>query len=121
MPTAPAVRRSPRLGSSVKRSRRCKCRAFLWCAARAFHAGRLVSGLMPAVILELLVVFVSSSSGCPLLLLYSTDKQSLSVPPLLALTTDNWLLMTDHCLLGCSLPSISPAKSQRLSSQRERR
>ena len=42
---ASAVIRSPRLGSSAKSLRRCSSRTFLWCASRAFHAGRAVSGL----------------------------------------------------------------------------
>src|SRR5436309_249855 len=49
MPTASAVRRSPRVASSAKSSRRWRSRIFSWWASRAFHAGRAVSGNIPVI------------------------------------------------------------------------
>src|SRR5262245_9476889 len=54
--------RSPRLGSSAKRFRRCSSRTFLWWASRAFHPGRAVSDWMRAV----MFVFLSQESRNPI-------------------------------------------------------
>src|SRR5262245_25902528 len=61
MPTASAARRSPRLGSSAKRFRRCSSRTVLWWASKAFQAGRAVSDWMRAV----MFVFLSQEIRNP--------------------------------------------------------
>src|SRR5437667_12879146 len=62
MPTASAVRRSPRVASSAKSVRRCSPRIFSWWASSAFHAGRALSGNVPVIVSVIRLPFIASPS-----------------------------------------------------------